>query len=271
MDARQLILLGTGAAMVTECYNTCFLVRTPDGEYFLTDAGGGNGILRQMKWAGADFEHLHYMFVTHGHTDHIVGTIWVLRQIAELMNEDIYADKFHLYGHNVAIQIIEMMAELMLKKKDLAHLGKRILLHEIRDGEEVHFLGMKLTAFDIVSTKAKQFGYRLRFPNRRTLTCLGDEPYNERNRAYVEKADWLLSEAFCRYEDRELFQPYEKHHSTVKEAAELAQELRVKHLVLYHTEDQNIDRRKALYTEEARRYYSGPIYVPDDLDVIEID
>ncbi|MBQ7514902.1 MAG: MBL fold metallo-hydrolase [Schwartzia sp.] len=268
---RELIFLGTGSAMVTECYNTCFLLRQPDGEYFLTDAGGGNGILRQMKRVEADFEHLHYMFVTHGHTDHIIGVIWVLRKIATLMNEDIYDGEFHVYGHNVACQIIEMMAELMLKKKDLAHLGKRIQLHEIRDGETVNFLGMKLTAFDIASTKAKQFGYRLRFANRHTLTCLGDEPFNDRCKSYVEKTDWLLSEAFCRYEDREIFKPYEKNHSTVREASELAQTLQAKHLVLYHTEDKNLAQRKALYTAEARTYYNGEVFVPDDLDRIEID
>ena len=40
-------------------------------------------------------------------------------------------------------------------------------------------------------------GHVLRFANRHTLVCLGDEPYNERCRAYAEKADWLVSEAFC--------------------------------------------------------------------------
>ena len=87
---RQLIFLGTGAAMATECYNACFLLRTPDDEYFLTDAGGGNGILRQMKRAEIPFERLRCMFVTHGHSDHIMGTVWVIRRIASLMNKDFY-------------------------------------------------------------------------------------------------------------------------------------------------------------------------------------
>lgn len=44
--------------------------------------------------------------------------------------------------------------------------------------------------------------------------------------------------------------PYEKHHSTVREACELAAYLNVPNLILYHTEDDNIERRKALYTAE---------------------
>ena len=68
---RTLTMLGTGCAMVTRCYNTCFMIKLEDGDLFLTDAGGGNGILRQLELAEADYDKLHYMFVTHGHTDHI--------------------------------------------------------------------------------------------------------------------------------------------------------------------------------------------------------
>ena len=43
----NLILLGTGNALVTRYYNTCFALQN-NNEYFLTDAGGGNGILAQL-------------------------------------------------------------------------------------------------------------------------------------------------------------------------------------------------------------------------------
>ena len=47
----ELILLGTGHAMVIRCYNTCFAIR--DGkEFFLVDAGGGNGIFNRLEKAG---------------------------------------------------------------------------------------------------------------------------------------------------------------------------------------------------------------------------
>ena len=46
----QLTMLGTGNAMVTKCYNTCFAFRSGAGHY-LVDAGGGNGILRQLELA----------------------------------------------------------------------------------------------------------------------------------------------------------------------------------------------------------------------------
>ena len=104
----------------------------------------------------------------------------------------------------------------------------------------------------------------------RSFVCLGDEPYNVINRSYVENADWLLCEAFCLYEDREVFQPYKKHHSTALDAGRLAAELGVKNLVLYHTEDRNLDTRKQSYMREAAQAFSGTVYVPDDLERINI-
>ena len=46
--------------------------------------------------------------------------------------------------------------------------------------------------------------------------------------------------------------------------------LGVPNLVLYHTEDKNIQSRKALYTEEGKPYYHGNLIVPDDLETLEL-
>lgn len=61
---------------------------------------------------------------------------------------------------------------------------------------------------------------------------------------------------------------YEKHHSTVKDACKLAEELNVENLLLYHTEDKNISHRKELYQNEGKDYYHGNIYIPEDLETI---
>lgn len=41
-------------------------------------------------------------------------------------------------------------------------------------------------------------------------------------------------------------------------------------MILYHSEDQNIENRKELYTKEGKAYFSGKIYVPNDLETIEL-
>ena len=44
----KITMLGTGNAVVTECYNTCFVL-SDNNNYFLVDGGGGNTLLRQLK------------------------------------------------------------------------------------------------------------------------------------------------------------------------------------------------------------------------------
>lgn len=81
---------------------------------------------------------------------------------------------------------------------------------------------------------------------------------------------WRLHEAFCLYAQADIFSPYEKHHSTVKDACQTAEELGVQNLILYHTEDTNLKNRKQLYTEEGSPYFHGKLYIPDDLEVISL-
>lgn len=90
---RNLIMLGTGNAMVTKCYNTCFAIQNGE-EYLLVDAGGGNGILGRMEKAEIPVDKIHYMFVTHAHTDHVLGVVWVIRKVATMMRSGAYEGNF---------------------------------------------------------------------------------------------------------------------------------------------------------------------------------
>ena len=77
-------MLGTGSAMCTRCYNTCFYLKSAAGQ-LMVDAGGVNGIFRQLYRASIDFTQIHHLFVTHVHTDHIMGVIWLIRRISPLL------------------------------------------------------------------------------------------------------------------------------------------------------------------------------------------
>ena len=67
-------MLGTGNALATRCYNTCFTLHGEKG-VLLVDAGGGNGILTQLEKAGIRREDISDLFVTHAHTDHLLGCV----------------------------------------------------------------------------------------------------------------------------------------------------------------------------------------------------
>ena len=79
----KLIVLGTGNASVTNCYNTCSIIQDEKGRYFMIDAGGGNGVLTQLDKLSIAVEDIHEIFLTHEHTDHLLGMIWMIRVIGQ--------------------------------------------------------------------------------------------------------------------------------------------------------------------------------------------
>lgn len=265
----RLIMLGTGNAAVTKCYNTCFAIQK-DEEYFLVDTGGGNGILTQLENAEIPIPKIHHIFISHEHTDHILGVVWMIRMAATAMRKGEYEGNLNIYCHKDLTDTILTIARLTLVKKFFSAIGERIFLIPVEDKECVRIMDYEITFFDICSDKAKQYGFTMRLLNGKKFTFIGDEYYRECEYPYAKDADWLLHEAFCLYRDREIFKPYEKFHATVKEACENAAMLSVKNLILYHTEDKTIDERKRLYTKEGREYFEGNLIVPDDLDVVEL-
>ena len=270
MGRNTLTLLGTGNAIATRCYNTCFVIDTGTSRC-LVDAGGGNGILVQLEKADIDLSTIHDLFVTHAHTDHILGAVWVVRMVINRMKSNRYEGGFTVYGHDKVLSVLDWICRATFSAKDRSFLGKTVQFKEVRDKERFEVGDMQFQCFDILSTKEKQFGFRANLPNGQRLVCLGDEPYNDANRPYVEEADWLLCEAFCLYRDRDIFKPYEKHHSTALEAGCLAEQLHVKNLILYHTEDHTLDTRKTAYRAEALQHFTVRVFVPDDLEVIDLD
>ena len=265
-QATRLVILGTGNAMATHCYNTCFALCPPGGDILLVDAGGGNGIFRQMEAAALPYERVRHLYLTHGHTDHALGMIWVLRKITALMCAGRYEGDLHVHCHSDAAALLRTVCTLMLPGKYTALFDQRVRFHIVADGEQADLLGMAITFFDIHSTKLRQFGFAARLPSGLRLACLGDEPFNPLCGRYVEGCGLLMSEAFCLYADRERFRPYEKHHSTALDAGRIAASLGAESLLLYHTEDETLATRRARYVAEAASVFPGRILVPDDLD-----
>lgn len=265
----KLTILGTGCAMVSNCYNTCFALTNENGT-FLVDGGGGNTILTQLDASGVDWRDIRDIFVTHKHIDHVLGIIWMVRMICEHMVDGDYVGEARLYAHRELLEMLRGMVNTLLVGKQTAFIDKRLHFIPLEDGDEAEILGNRVQFFDIHSTKAKQYGFTMHLNDGRKLTCCGDEPFNEVNRAYAEGSDWLLHEAFCLYAERDIFLPYEKCHSTALDAAKLAQELGVKNLLLYHTKDNDFDTRKERYTAEAKTAFAGHVYVPYDLEQIEL-
>ncbi|WP_238900491.1 MBL fold metallo-hydrolase [Clostridium sp. YIM B02500] len=265
----KIYVLGTGSAMVTKCYNTCFTFSNED-EHFLIDAGGGNTILSNLEKLNIPINKIHNMFISHNHNDHILGSIWVIRAVAQSIINDKYSENFNIYCHKTSIDAIKSISSFVLQNKFLKLFDTRIFFNEIEDNYTTTILNRQTTFFDIKSTKDLQHGFTTTLKNGKSLTFLGDEPYRETVKKHCENVDYLFHEAFCLYSQKEIFKPYEKHHATVKDACKNAQDLNVKNVILYHTEDKNLKNRKDLYINEGEEEFSGKIYMPDDLDIIEL-
>lgn len=264
----DLTMLGTGHAGVTECYNTCFVISDDDG-CIMVDGGGGF-VIRQLKHAGFNWMDMRDIIVTHKHMDHLVGVVWMMRFICQRMAAGAYEGEARIYAHDEVIGILRSAGQSLLEPKDSQFIDNRLHLIEVHDGETRDVRGHEITFFDIRSTKAKQFGFSMLLPDGGHLVCCGDEPCTEASYRYAQGSEWLLHEAFCLAAQADRFRPYEKHHSTAKDASELAEKMHAENLVLYHTEDTNLAERKKLYSEEGKAFFSGNLFIPDDLETIPL-
>lgn len=265
----ELYVFGTGNAGATRCYNTCFAIKQGK-EYFMIDGGGGNTILRILEDCSVPLNKIHHIFLTHAHTDHILGVIWLIRMIGQRMSDTgDYNGVLTVYGHKEALMLLRGMCEAMLPKRVIKLFDERIIFRRVKNGSEEEILGLPVTFFNIGSEKMKQYGFTMQLADGQRLCFPGDEPLREQNYHYAKGADWLLHEAFCCYEERDRFKPYEKSHSTAKDACELAQRLRVKNLVLWHTEDKDLANRRKKYSAE-KGSFEGELYIPMDGGLIKL-
>ena len=266
----KLQILGTGAAFATEYNHTSFILDNGQ-EYFLVDGMGGVAILKAFKDNHLQWQKLHNAYLSHQHTDHLLGMIWVIRYIADLMLKEKYQGDFTIYLHFELKEKVIKICQDVLKAKESALLENRIKFKVVKDQENCQILNLDFTFFDIHSTKAKQFGFKIQGLKHNLVFC-GDEPINKLNEPYIKNADLLLLEAYCLEQDADYFHPHQMHHNTVMEAAKIAQRLKVKNLILYHTEDEKtFGHRKELYTKEAQQYYFNNLIIPEDYDVFNID
>ena len=265
----KLIVLGTGSAMVEELYNTCFVLDNSEKGKMLIDTGGGNQILYRLKKANVNLAEIHDIFMTHKHTDHILGLLWIIRKIEVLITKNIYEGNLTIYCHEDLERIIRSLCELTLKKRYIDLLDNRIVFKVLKDREEIQLIGAKLTALDIQAKSDIQYGFKIEWENKK-LVFSGDEPLIEALYDISLNSDYLCHEAFCLDSDADIYTPYKFNHDTAKSAAEKAKKLNVKNLILWHTREEYGNIRESSFKEEARRYFDGNVIVPNDFDIIEL-
>ena len=265
----KLYVLGTGHADVLKNYNNCFIIEN-DGKKMLVDAGGGNGVLAQMSKLNISAKDLDCAFVSHNHSDHLLGFVWILRWgvlYPMLYKEE--KDPFVLYGSNECLQAIDFLGKTTCGEKHWTKLKEnRLILKEVKDNQKEKIIGLDFEFFDTLATDMPQMAFCI---NNKDFVFTGDVPLNEKYYEKFTNKKYLCLEAFCTERDRVKNSLPLSKHKTSAECAKLAEELKAKNLILWHGEDDIDGTRKERYAEEAKEFYDGNIVVPNDLDTIVID
>ncbi len=264
----KIIMLGTGNGGTMNLYNTCFVIQNENGN-FLIDAGGSIEIIKKLNQVDIDYKSIRHIFISHSHTDHILGIFWLFKKISKnVVNGDI-KEKINLYCNDVVFQAIREVSKYVLPDKLMNAIYSIVDFKVLNDGDKYNINGVDYTFFDIQAKGTKQFGFECSLNNKK-LAFLGDETLNPNLYDRIKNFDYVMHEAFCLDSEENIFHAYEKKHSTARSVSKVMNKLDIRNLILYHTEESHKDERKKLYTEEAQSYFNGNVIVPNDLEIIEI-
>jgi ribonuclease Z len=272
----KVTLLGTGAPRpVMERFGPSILVEAGK-EKLLFDCGRGATMrLYQLK---APFADLNALFLTHLHSDHIVGisdfylTGWILGRstplrvwgpagTADMMS---HLEQAYQFDIHVRRDVDEMLPAQ----------GVVVVAKDIEQGMVYQNGGVKVTAFTVDHAPIKPaFGYRIDYGGH-SVVLSGDTRYNENLIHFSQGADVLIHEVIDPEAFRggnavfnpELTKKVIAHHTTAEQAGTIFRQVKPRLAVYSHIVPPNATDLVA----QTRKTYSGPLEVGEDLMSIEI-
>ena len=266
----KLIILGTGSGITINCYSLSALLENNNGNYLLIDTGSGNQILNHLKVKNININKIHDIFISHKHIDHLWGIIPLLRYIMQQYKKNNYDGILNIYCDEEIKKIIDMFIDATFHKNHEDLYKEIVKYHFCENGKIFNIIGYEIEVIDTESIECTQYGFKTTLNCGKTLAFLGDVPCSKNVYSRIENLDWVLHEAMCLEEDKNIIKPHEKNHSTVKDVSIIMNSLNINNLLLWHCIDNNIKMRKEMFTKEAKQYFSGNVYVPDDLDEIKL-
>lgn len=232
------------------------------------DTGGSIEIVRRLKQSGISLEDVQHIFISHSHTDHILGLIWMFKRMSRMIMHGEITNRITIYCNDVVYEAIRGVSRYVLPPKLFGAIDRMTDFVVLQDGDKHMIHGVQYKFFDICAKGTKQFGFECDFDGNR-FVFLGDETLNPKLNERVRNSDYVTHEAFCLDCEESKFHAYEKNHSTALSAARVMNELGVRNLILYHTEESHGSDRKRLYLVEAQSVFEGNVIVPDDMEVIQ--
>jgi ribonuclease Z len=283
----KVILLGTGSPRAFYGRAKPAVAVLAGHKVFLVDCGGG--VVDQLIKAGVMPQRVSDVLLTHHHYDHNGGffDVFITSWRTHITPEHVFEGRstpLQVYGPETTKEIIGKMREsfefdvkLRVSYNLSDEAGARIEYTERNEGVVYEKDGIKITAFEVDHRPVyPAVAYKFEY-NGKSVVISGDTIPVANMLKYSQGVDLLLHEAYNKEWLDTLIQQYPaydkalsnpaKYHTTTLEAAEIAKQAGVKHLVLTHhipAPAANEDAEEE-YILGMRDIYQGPITVGRDL------
>lgn len=276
-DTFRVTLLGTGAPPpVLDRFGPSTLVEVGDRK-FIFDAG--RGAMQRLFQLGIPFADITGMFLTHHHSDHVVGfpDLWLTGWIGRPWGKR--TQPLRVWGPEGTKQMMEHLplafaVDIRVREKNYPPDGVKLLAQEINEGIVFETDGIFVRAFkvDHGGEDLPAFGYRIDYRGRSAVLS-GDTTFNENLIHHARGADLVVHEvtaaAGAAAKSVQQLKRIAANHTTPEQAGEIFSRVRPKlavynHLLLFGgatAED---------LIPATRHRFDGPLVVGEDLLRIEI-
>lgn len=276
-DIFRITLLGTGAPPPSlERFGPSTLVEA-GAEKFIFDAG--RGAMQRLHQVGIPFGAVTGMFLTHHHSDHVVGfpDLWLTGWSGRPWGKR--TAPLPVWGPEGTAQMMEHLplafaTDLRVRSKNYPPAGAELSAREIREGVVFEKGGVTVAAFQVDhgGEELPAYGYRIDYRSRSAVLS-GDTTFNENLIRRSEGVDVLVHEvtaaAGAAAENSEQLKRIGANHTTPEQAGEVFRRAKpglavYNHLLLFG------GARAEDLIPATRKKYSGPLVVGEDLLRIEI-
>ncbi|NIJ54800.1 MBL fold metallo-hydrolase [Dyadobacter arcticus] len=278
-DGDRLVLLGTQGGPFIRSYkqspsaNLIVYKNAP----IVIDAG--YGVTFKLRDAGVNLSALKYIFITHHHSDHNLelGTLLYNAWIAGLKEPiHVYAPVGvkHLLHHYWESNSFDI--DIRIKDEGRADIRTLVVSHEIAEGTLITNADMEVSALkNIHPPITESFAFKFKLGEKRVVFS-GDTAYCEPLVSFASGADYLVHEVMNgkaveemvkrRPNASKLKASILSHHTLAEDVGKIAQEAKVKNLVLNHfvpPDDQTLTDQ--VWIDSVRSTFPGNIIVGKDL------
>ncbi len=150
----KMIMLGTGHGGVMNLYNTCFVIQNKEG-VFLIDTGGSIEIIKKLEKVGIKLEEIKNIFISHSHTDHILGLIWMFKEIGVVAMHEEIKEKINIYCNDVVYEAIKGIASYTLSHRLIKIIYSVTNFVVLNDCDKYTVNGIDYEFFDILAKGMK--------------------------------------------------------------------------------------------------------------------